>query len=105
MRLLHTLGPASGQLLRVHVGGDPGIFNDLPCPPLPSGWSHQDQCLEGEVESTLARLASEFRPHLSVITSKGRTSWKDLVWGSTLERLIDQLKSPVLVLPADYPED
>jgi nucleotide-binding universal stress UspA family protein len=101
VRLLHTLGPASGQLLRVHVGEDRGLFEDLPCPPLPSGWTYRDQSLEGEVEASIVSLAAEFRPHLSVMTSKGRTSWKDLVWGSTLERLIDQLKSPVLVLPAE----
>ena len=104
-RFLHTLTLNKGSVLRVHVGPDSDIFGDISPAGLPEGWHWEDRRLEGEVETELAKQAAEWRPQLSVMTSKGRSSWKDLVWGSTLERLVDRLKSPLLVLPENYDED
>jgi len=99
LRVLDTLKPPVGCLLRVHVGAQSAALDEFAPPDPPPGWEWQTRLLSGEPEAALIELAREWRPQLSVMTSKGRSSWRDLFRGSSLEQLLGRLRSPVLVVP------
>lgn len=102
-RLLLSLGkecPTAGELYQVYVGSEED-FPQSKEPTLPEGWTWKRQILSGQPVEALQRWAIEFKPDLTVMTSQGRKTWKDRWFGSTLEYLLGQLQSPILVAPTE----
>lgn len=102
VRFLGTLGravQAGGELLQVYVGKKED-FPSVACPAAPVGWKWRHRILEGQPVQVIAELAATWKPQLVVMASKGRDSWKDHWFGSTLDQLIDRLHCPILVVPA-----
>ncbi len=57
---------------------------------------------EGDVVDGIARTASEWMADLVVVVSEGRQNFLDTLRGSTVERLLDRARVPVLVVPAGW---
>ncbi len=102
VRLLKTLGSCvsgGGELLEVCVGRDLDFpEGERPNPPL--GWKWHRRVYGGEPTEVLTQLAATWKPNLAVMASKGRDSWRDHWFGSTLDQLLNRLHCPILVVPA-----
>ncbi|MBM4369278.1 MAG: universal stress protein [Deltaproteobacteria bacterium] len=56
----------------------------------------------GDPVGEIARTAAEWQADLVVVVSEGRQNYLDTLRGSTVERLLDCVKRPVLVVPAEW---
>lgn len=57
---------------------------------------------DGDVVDNITRTATEWQADLVVLVSEGRTNFLDTLRGSTVERLLDRARVPVLVVPAGW---
>jgi len=57
---------------------------------------------DGDPVDEIVRTATEWQADLIVVVSEGRRNYLDTMRGSTVERLLDRAKHPVLVVPAEW---
>lgn len=94
--LARALGGAEGELVTLHVGAGP-----VPLEPtqLPVGWVRRDLVRAGDALTEITALAEGLPADLVIVPTEGRRGWLDEVRGSTTERLVPRLATPVLVVP------
>lgn len=68
------------------------------------GWKIYHWSSEGLVVSQIADTARAWQASLVVAVTEGRRNFLDAVRGSTVERLVDALTCPLLIVPADWTE-
>jgi nucleotide-binding universal stress UspA family protein len=97
-----AMGGDQVHLATLHVGpnhperemlrGDPGWRVDH--------WNSDD----GPVVDRILEAATTWNPDLVVMVTEGRTSFLDSLTGSTVDRLIPRLNTPLLLVPSGWDE-
>jgi nucleotide-binding universal stress UspA family protein len=97
-RIITALGLSSGEVLLLHVGR----ADDAPAVNLPStpGWTWRRASHEGDVVQSILSTAESASADLLVMATDGPDGFLDALRGSTSERVLREVKCPVLNLPA-----
>ena len=89
--------PCAVELLHVEDGtADPQIT-------LPPGFKFTRQHAAGPIERAVAERVQTYQPNLVVMTSHGHDQLSDVVFSSHTERVIHEVRRPVLWIPARHP--
>lgn len=92
--LLETLGVEDAEVMLLHAGREdraPHVH-----PPHRPGWQWQLNVQEGEAVETIMRVERAWQPHLVVMTTQGHDGILDALRGSTTERVLRQIRCPLL---------
>ena len=97
-RLISALNLPDGEVTLLHVGS----AHDAPAVTLPSvpGWTWQRMNRDGDVAESILGVADAVSADLLVMTTDGPDGFLDALRGSTSERVLQRVKSPLLNLPA-----
>jgi nucleotide-binding universal stress UspA family protein len=95
--MLDILGVDNCQFTLVHVGGE----GTIPLPRLPerSGWTWKTDRRAGSVVDQLLQAEVEHSPDLVVMATEGPHGLLDSLLGSTTERVLRRIRSPLLAVP------
>jgi nucleotide-binding universal stress UspA family protein len=96
-----NLGPPELEMATLHVGTE---HPETDLQRVEPGWRSFHWTEAGNPVDRIAHVAREWGADLVVAATEGRTHWLDGLRGSTVERLIDHLPAPLLVVPADWGE-
>jgi nucleotide-binding universal stress UspA family protein len=80
-----------------HAGHDA----DMPSVKFPAqeGWKWEKVVSPGHPVDGILELADEFRPNLVVMMTEGHKGLRDMLFGSTTERVLRGVRCPVLAIP------
>ena len=97
-RVIAGLALPAGEVTLLHVGS----AHDAPAvnQPVIPGWTWQRVNREGDVIEAIVDTAGAASADLIVMTTDGRDGFLDAIRGSTSERVLSQVKCPLLSLPA-----
>ncbi len=95
-RAADIIGDGDVAITLLHVGeGMPA----LPKLPDGSGWAWHTALRQGEPVDAILAAADELSADLIVMTTNGRDTLNQALWGSTTERVLRSAKCPVLAVP------
>lgn len=89
----------SVELATLHVGPEDVERDLLRVPP---GWALHHWSDAGDPVEQILRNARTWPADLVVMTTEGRRGFLDNLRGSTVERVIDRISCPLLIVPADW---
>lgn len=87
------------EIATLHVGTEQPEVDLLR--PDPS-WTVHHWIDAGNPLDRIVAKAETWKPDLVVAVTEGRRNWLDGLRGSTVERLLERVKVPVLIVPADW---
>lgn len=96
-RLMLYLPGAQGAVTVLHVG-EPSGMPELRLPVVP-GWTWNHVVRPGEAIDTIVAAAADVRADLVAMTTEGRHGFLDALRGSTTERVLRQVRCPMLTMP------
>ncbi len=99
LALATALPGANRAFATLHVGRGRPETDLLLVPP---GYELFHWFSEGDPVEEIARTGLEWQADLIVVVTEGRRNYLDTLRGSTVERLLDRVKQPVLVVPAEW---
>jgi nucleotide-binding universal stress UspA family protein len=97
-RTISALNLPDGEVTLLHVGS----AHDAPAVTLPTvpGWTWHRMNREGDVAESILGAAGDISADLLVMTTDGPDGFLDALRGSTSQRVLRQVKCPLLSLPA-----
>lgn len=99
VQILRALQDGEAQIATLHVGaGHPEAELMRPDP----GWRVFHWNATGGVVDNIVDVATTWTASMVVAVSEGRRNYLDELRGSTVERLVERSKTPVLIVPADW---
>lgn len=87
------------EFATLHVGTTRPELDLLRVPP---GWTLHHWMTPGSPEEQIEATAKSWDADLVVMVTEGRRNFLDTVRGSTVERLLNRLRCPVLIVPAEW---
>ena len=95
-RAAEIIGDGNVAITLLHVGEQ--------MPPLPSlpngdGWVWDKALRQGEPVESILAVAEDLNAELIVMTTNGRDTLNQALWGSTTEQVLRRAKCPVLAVP------
>jgi nucleotide-binding universal stress UspA family protein len=96
--LARGLDCGAGEIRLVHVGAQ-GTAPMIETPHWP-GWSYDTVVRQGDVVDEIVKTEREWHPDLMVLATQGRLDFLDAMRGSTTERVLRNVRCPVLAVPA-----
>ena len=95
--LLRSLGRDAAEIATLHVGPELAEARQL----FAEGREVQHLSIpSGDAVDVILREATSWNADLVVMATEGRNGWLDGLRGSTVERVLGRLATPLLVLPA-----
>ncbi len=73
--------------------------------PKQAGWKWEKLARPGHLVEQLLEMAAEYSPHLIVMTTEGHRGLFDVLQGSTTERIVRDVRCPVLAIPVISPDE
>ena len=95
-RAAEIIGDGDVTITLLHVGEQ---FPTLPSLPNGSGWVTHTVLRQGEPVESILAASEEFTADLIVMTTNGRDTLNQALWGSTTERVLRSANCPVLAVP------
>jgi Universal stress protein UspA and related nucleotide-binding proteins len=95
--LVRGLNCAVGEFRLVHVGHRENT-PVIETPHLP-GWPYDILVRQGDVVDEIVKTEREWRPDLMVLATQGHVDFLDALRGSTTERVMRNVRCPVLAVP------
>ncbi|HSE31192.1 MAG TPA: universal stress protein [Pyrinomonadaceae bacterium] len=97
VRLVTGLGCPSGTFTLVHVG-QTNTMPTVNCPKV-DGWEWKKELRSGNVIQTIVDTSNEINADLIVMATDGRNGFLDGLRGSHSERVLRQIRVPLLTVP------
>lgn len=97
-RILDLLDQRDVIFTLLHVGS--GATEPLMVPDPREGWSFERRTRAGDPVDVIVRTAAEINADLVVMATKGHDGFLDVFRGSTTERVLRQVRCPLLAVPA-----
>ena len=95
-RVAEIIGDGNVTITLLHVGKQ---MPSLPGLTEGDGWSWKTQLRQGEPVESILAAAEDLSAELIVMTTNGRDTLNQALWGSTTERVLRSAKCPVLAVP------
>ncbi|MGI9236310.1 MAG: universal stress protein [Woeseiaceae bacterium] len=95
-RAAEIIGDGNVAISLIHVGEQ---MPPLPNLPKGNGWNWRTALRQGEPVESILGAAEDLAADLIVMTTNGRDTLNQALWGSTTERVLRNAKCPVLAVP------
>lgn len=97
--LLNVLPNPDIEIANLHVGE---VLPETDLLNVPADWKVHLWLDQGSVPDRIAARAAEWKADLIVAVTEGRRNWIDNLRGSTVERLIEKVHNPLLIVPSEW---
>lgn len=97
--LLQLLPNPDIEIANLHVGE---VLPETDLLSVPGDWKVHHWLDQGSAPDRIAARAAEWKADLVVAITEGRRNWVDNLRGSTVERLIRKVRTPLLIVPSDW---